>query len=87
MTNLTTDLLQDGDFFEELTLEELDNHLAGGATAAGSVSAGQYSQTDGVVTEDALTAAVAVSDDRPFQINLAYSFEPRLSVAARVYFP
>ena len=85
MSNLMiTDLIQDGDFLEQLTPEELQMNVFGGATAAGSVSAGQYSQQGDVVVETAVSASVATSDSRPFRIYLNYSFEPRLSVGAGV---
>lgn len=87
MANLIiADLFQDGDFFEQLTPEELQINVVGGATGAGSVSAGRYSQQGGVVIEEAVTATVATSDSRPFRIGLNYSFEPRLSVAAGVFY-
>lgn len=87
MANLTiSDLFLDGDFFEQLTKEELEMNVFGGATAAGSVSAAEYSQKGNAVEETAVTASVAVSDRRPFRINLAHSFEPQLSVAAGVSF-
>lgn len=86
MANLIiADLFSDGDFYEELTKEELEVNIFGGATGAGSVSAGQYSEQGGVIQEDAVTAAVASSDSQPFKINLSYSFKPRLSVSAGVY--
>lgn len=79
------DLFLDGDFCEELTKKELKQNVFGGATGAGSVSAGQYSEKDGVIKEDAVTATVASSDSQPFTIELSYSFKPQLSVAAGVY--
>jgi hypothetical protein len=81
---IIADLFLDGDFCEELTKDELELNVVGGATGAGSVSAGQYSKKNGVVKENAVTAAVASSDSRPFKISLSYSFEPRLSVSAKV---
>ena len=87
MTNLKiTDLFSDGDFFEQLTPEELKLNICGGATGAGSVSAGQYLQRGNVVEETAVSATVATSDRRPFKIDLSYSFEPRLTASARTYF-
>ncbi len=87
MANLIiADLFQDGDFFEQLTPEELQTNIVGGATGAGSVSAGRYSQQGDVVEEEAVTATVATSDSRPFRIGLNYSFEPRLSVGAGVFY-
>jgi hypothetical protein len=79
------DLFLDGDFCEELTKEELKQNVFGGATGAGSVSAGRYSDIGGVIQEDVVTATVATSDSRPFKIDLSYSFEPRLSVSAGSY--
>lgn len=79
------DLFLDGDFCEELTSSQLEQDVFGGATGAGSVSAGQYSEKGGVIQEDAVTATVASSDSQPFEIDLSYSFEPRLSVTAEVY--
>ena len=85
--NLTiSDLFLDGDFCEQLTKEELEMNVFGGATAAGSVSAAEYYRRGNLVGETAVTASVAASDPRPFRIDLTYSFEPRLSVAARVSF-
>ncbi|MGB5633903.1 MAG: hypothetical protein WBM44_11705 [Waterburya sp.] len=81
---IIADLFQNGDFFEQLTKEELQMNVVGGATAAGSISAGQYSQKGDVVGTTAVTATVATSDPRPFRIDLEYSFKPRLYVAARV---
>jgi hypothetical protein len=87
MANLTiSDLFLDGDFCEQLTKEELEMNIFGGAAGAGSISAAEYSQKGDVVEETAVTASVAVSDSRPFRIDLAYSFEPQLSVAAGVSF-
>jgi hypothetical protein len=87
MANLNiTDLFIEGDFFEQLTKEELELDVYGGAAGAGSVSAARYSQRGDVVDETAVTATVATSDRRPFKINLSYSFEPRLSAAAGVSF-
>jgi hypothetical protein len=82
---IISDLFLDGDFCEQLTKEELEQNVFGGATGAGSVSAGRYSQNGGVVQEDAVTATVASSGSQPFRIDLSYSFEPRLSVSAGVY--
>jgi hypothetical protein len=79
------DLFLDGDFCKELTREELEQNVFGGATGAGSVSAGKYSEKDGVIQEDAVTATVASSDSQPFKIELSYSFEPQLSVSAGAY--
>jgi hypothetical protein len=79
------DLFLDGDFCEELTSGQLEQNVCGGATGAGSVSAGQYSEKGGVIQEDAVTATVASSDSQPFKIELSYSFEPQLSVAAGTY--
>jgi hypothetical protein len=85
MANLIIcDLCLDGDFCEELTTEELEQKVFGGATGAGSVSAGIYYQKGNVVDEQAVTATVASSDSKPFKIDLSYSFEPRLSVSAGV---
>ena len=85
MANLIiADLFQDGDFCEQLT--ELQMNVVGGATGAGSVSAGRYSQQGDVVEEEAVTATVATSDSRPFRIGLNYSFEPQLSVGAGVFY-
>ena len=87
MANLTiSDLLLDGDFCEQLSKEELDKNVFGGSTGAGSVSAALYSEKGNVVQETAVTATVAASDPRPFRIDLRYSFEPRLFVAAGVSF-
>ena len=87
MSNLKiTNLFDDGDFFEQLPLEELEANIFGGATGAGSVSAARYQQQGSDVNETAVTATVATSDRRPFTIDLSYSFEPRLSAAARVSF-
>lgn len=84
MSNLTiSDLILDGDFFEQLTKEDLEMNVFGGATGAGSISAAQYSQKDN--NESAVTATVAASSPRPFKINLGYSFTP-LFVTAGVYF-
>lgn len=86
MANLTCDLFLDGDFFELLTDKELEQNIFGGAVGAGSVSAGQYVEKNGVVLEEtALTSTVASSRRQPFTIELSYSFAPRLSVSARVY--
>ncbi len=86
MANLIiSDLLLVGDFCEPLTKEELQLNVFGGGTGAGSVSAGRYYQKGGVIEQNAVTATVASSDSQPFKIDLSYSFEPRLSVAARVY--
>jgi hypothetical protein len=79
------DLFLDGDFCEELTSGQVEQNVCGGATGAGSVSAGQYSEKGGVIQEDAVTATVASSDSQPFEIDLSYSFKPRLSVSAGVY--
>ncbi len=81
---IITNLFQDGDFCEQLTPEELQMNIVGGATGAGSVSAGRYSQQGDVVEAEAVSASVATSDSRPFRIDLNYSFEPRLSVGAGV---
>lgn len=76
MANLTiSDLFSDQDYLRQLTQEE-KMKVAGGATAAGSISAAKYSERGDVVQEEAVTAAVATSDRRPFRINFAYSFEP-----------
>jgi hypothetical protein len=80
-----SDLFLDGDFCEPLTQEELESNVFGGATGAGSVSAGEFYQKDGVIKENAVTATVASSSSQPFKIGLSYSFEPRLSVSAGVY--
>ncbi|MEM7594993.1 MAG: hypothetical protein AAF383_26430 [Cyanobacteria bacterium P01_A01_bin.83] len=85
MANLTSDLIMDGSYFELLTNEKLESDLYGGATGAGSVSAGRYFQEGDVVEETAVTSTVATSRSQPFTIDLLYSFEPRLSVSARVY--
>lgn len=86
MANLKiTDLFSDGDFFEQLPPAELESNVFGGATGAGSVSAGHYSQQGNIVNETAVSATVATSDRRPFKIELSYSFEPRLTASARVY--
>lgn len=87
MSNLTiSDLIRDGDFFEQLTTEDLEMSVFGGATGAGSVSAAKYSQKNNfVVEEEAVTATVAASSRRPFNIYLGYSFEP-LSATAGVVF-
>jgi hypothetical protein len=86
MTKLIiSDLFLSGDFCEELTNKKLEANVFGGATGAGSVSAGQYIEKDGKVQEEAVTATVASNSRQPFKIDLAYSFEPRLSVRARVY--
>lgn len=83
MANLVIkDLIADGNFCEQLT-EEAQN-IVGGGTGAGSVSAGRFYQKNGVEDATALTATAASSDRRPFTISLSYSFEPRLSVSARV---
>lgn len=85
MANLTiSDLFLDGDFCEQLTSEELEMNVVGGATAAGSVSAGKYYQNGDVVEETAVTATAAISDPRPFTIDLKYSSEPQLFVSAGV---
>ena len=87
MANLNiTDLFIEGDFFEQLTEEELELNVYGGAAGAGSVSAARYSQRGDVVEETAVTATAATSDRRPFKIDLSYSFKPRLSAAAGVSF-
>ena len=85
MANLTSDLTMDGGYFELLTDKELESELYGGATGAGSVSAGRYFQEGDVVEETAVTSTVATSRSQPFKIDLLYSFEPQLSVGARVY--
>lgn len=77
------DLIAEGDFCEPLTAESAQNILGSG-TGAGSVSAGRYYEKNGVSDATALTATVASSSRRPFAISLSYSFEPRLSVSARV---
>ncbi len=83
MTNLTiTDLFSGEDYLRQLTKEE-EMNVFGGATAAGSISAAKYSEQGDVVQEEAVTAAVAKSDRRPFKINFAYSFTP-LFVSAGV---
>lgn len=87
MTNRTiSDLFLDGDFFEQLTKEELEMDICGAGAGAGSVSAAKYSQKDNnVVEEVAVTASVAASDRKPFTIYTKYSFEP-LFVDAGVSF-
>lgn len=81
MTTLTiADLFPDKDYLRQLTKEEEVN-IFGGATGAGSVSAAQYSERGDVIQEEAVTATVAVSDRRPFEIDLTYSFEPLVAAA------
>ena len=78
-----SDLFIDGDFCEHLT-EELTENIIGGAVGSGSISAGRYLEKGDVIKEEAVTASVASSSSRPFEIGLSYTFEPRLSVSAWV---
>ena len=81
---IIADLLIDGEHLRSLTKDEEKNTI-GGATGAGSISAARYSQRGDIVEEEAVTASVATSDRRPFDIDLVYSYEP-LFVSAGVSF-
>jgi len=84
-----SDLCQEVDFFEELTPEELQKTVLGGAAAAGSVTAARYSEIGGKTQATAASASVAISNNKPNskpKIDLNYSFGPRLSVSAEAFY-
>lgn len=85
MTTLTiADLFPSEDYLRQLTKEE-ETKVVGGATAAGSISAGKYSERGGVIQEEAVTAAVATSSSRPVRIIFGYSFNPLFVSAETSY--
>lgn len=84
-----SDLCQEVDFFEELTPEELQKTVLGGAAAAGSVTAARYSKIGGKTQATAASASAAISSNEPNskpRVELDYSFRPQLSVSAEAFY-